>query len=183
MDEQEQLKRYRETGDLQVLAALYTPYMSLLYGVCFKYLQDQDASQDAVMHIFEELVQKLRLHEVDHFKSWLYAVARNHCLMELRKGKNKQQVDIEQHLPETEQVLRLQQDDSPWLEQDFEQMEGCLRQLSSDQQRCVRLFYLEQKCYKDIAETTGLELSKVKSHIQNGKRNLKICMEGKNHGK
>jgi RNA polymerase sigma-70 factor (ECF subfamily) len=45
------------------------------------------------------------------------------------------------------------------------------------------LFYLEQKCYKDIADLTGYDLNKVKSAIQNGKRNLKICMERKENGK
>ena len=62
-------------------------------------------------------------------------------------------------------------------------LEYCLEMLNADQQRCVRLFYLEQKCYKDIAEETGLDLGKVKSAIQNGKRNLKICMENRKHGK
>ena len=182
MDEQEQLARYSKTGDLQVLGELYAPYMSLLYGVCFKYLQDEEASQDAVMHIFEELIPKLRLHEVANFKSWLYVFAKNHCLMELRKRKNKQQVDIELHMAESEEKLA-GTDEEKWTEVDFDQMQTCLEGLSAEQNRCVRLFYLEQKCYKDIAEETGLELNKVKSHIQNGKRNLKICMEGKRHGK
>ncbi|TYR34484.1 sigma-70 family RNA polymerase sigma factor [Sphingobacterium phlebotomi] len=182
MDEKEQLIYYKQTGDLQALGKLYAPYMSLLYGVCFKYFQEQAASQDAVMQIFEQLVHKLRVHEVDNFKSWLYVFARNYCLMELRKQKGKMYVDIEDNMSESEQKL-VMEDEGKWTEDDFDKVHECLASLSTDQAVCVRLFYLEQKCYKDIAEETGYDLNKVKSYIQNGKRNLKICMESGKNGK
>lgn len=182
MDERELLLQYRSAGDLEVLGKLYSPYMSLLYGVCFRYLQDAEQSQDAVMHIFEELIVKLRSHEVDNFKSWLYVYARNYCLMQLRRDKRTTYVDIEDHLYESERKLH-QEDPRKWQEADFEKLESCLQTLNTEQGKCVRLFYLEQMCYKDIAEKTGYELNKVKSSIQNGKRNLKICMENKKNGK
>lgn len=182
MNEKELLLHYRATGDLETLGKLYGPYMSLLYGVCYKYLQDVDRSHDAVMHIFEELIAKLRVHEVDNFKSWLYVYSKNYCLMLLRKDKRVQQVDIEENLYESEQKLN-STPDSRWQEQDFDKLEACMGTLNQEQQTCVRLFYLNQQCYKDIAEETGLELNKVKSAIQNGKRNLKICMESNKNGK
>lgn len=181
MDEKEQLVYYKQTGDLQVLGKLYAPYMSLLYGVCFKYFQEQTASQDAVMQIFEQLVDKLRIHQVENFKSWLYVFARNYCLMELRKGKGKQFVNIEENMLESERK-RYEEDMGKWEEKDFENVHTCIESLSKKQAVCIRLFYLEQKCYKDIAEETGYELNKVKSYIQNGKRNLKICMERGRNG-
>lgn len=182
MNEKELLLQYRMNGQLETLGKLYAPYMSLLYGVCYKYFQDVDRSNDAVMQIFEELIAKLRVHEVDNFKSWLYVYSKNYCLMQLRKDKRIQQVDIEDHLYESEQKLN-HTDDIKWQEQDFEKLEGCLKSLNQEQESCVRKFYLEQKCYKDIAEETGFELNKVKSAIQNGKRNLKLCIEGKKNGK
>lgn len=182
MDERELLARYKHTGDIAILGELYAPYMSLLYGVCFKYFQDPAESQDAVMQIFEQLVDKLRMHEIDHFKGWLYVFARNYCLMELRKQKGKTHVDIEDNMSESERKL-VTADGGKWTEDDFDKVQQCLASLSHDQAVCVRLFYLEQKCYKDIAEETGYDLNKVKSYIQNGKRNLKICMERGNNGK
>src|SRR5690606_1738547 len=182
MDEKEQLVYYKQTGNLQVLGQLYAPYMSLLYGVCFKYFQDSAASQDAVMQIFEQLVDKLRVHEVDNFKGWLYVFARNFCLMELRKGKHTTHVDIEENMSESEQKLS-DSGEERWEEEDFDKMHACIGSLSAEQATCVRLFYLEQQCYKDIAEQTGYDLNRVKSYIQNGKRNLKICMESNRHGK
>ncbi|MGH2622544.1 MAG: RNA polymerase sigma factor, partial [Sphingobacterium sp.] len=105
MDEKELLQYYKNKGDLSALGNLYAPYMSLLYGVCYKYLQDPDQSQDAVMDIFDELIEKLRVHEVSNFKSWLYVYARNYCLMQLRKGKQMQKVAIEETLFESEKQL------------------------------------------------------------------------------
>ncbi|MDH5825182.1 RNA polymerase sigma factor [Sphingobacterium sp. SG20118] len=178
MTEKELLIQYRVTGDLDLLGKLYAPYMSLLYGVCFKYLQDQDKSQDAVMYIFEELIRKLRIHEVDNFKSWLYTFSRNFCLMQLRKEKGVQHVDIDEQVAIGVDYL---DDTNPkeWSESQFEKLESCMLTLKPEQERCIRLFYLEQKCYKDIVVMTGLDMNKVKSYIQNGKRNLKICMENK----
>lgn len=176
MNEGELLLQYRNTGDLAVLGKLYSPYMSLLYGVCYRYLQDEQQSEDAVMAIFEELIDKLRQHDVGNFKSWLYVYARNYCLMQLRRQKRNPHVDLADNLQESEQKLE-QEDPKKWLEKDFEKLESCMQQLNTEQATCVRLFYLQQMCYKDIAEQTGYELNKVKSSIQNGKRNLKICME------
>ncbi len=178
MDEKQLLQYYKETGSLDALGKLYAPYMSLLYGVCYKYLQDAEQSQDAVMQIFDELINKLRVYEVDNFKSWVYVYARNFCLMQLRKNKQITKVDIEENLYESEKMLN-DDDERKWGEQDFEKLESCIAGLNQEQELCIRMFYLEQKCYKDIADQTGYDIAKVKSYIQNGRRNLKICMEKK----
>ena len=178
MDEKQLLQYYKETGSLDALGKLYAPYMSLLYGVCYKYLQDAEQSQDAVMQIFDELINKLRVYEVDNFKSWVYVYARNFCLMQLRKNKQITKVDIEENLYESEKMLN-DDDEKKWGEQGFEKLESCIAGLNQEQELCIRMFYLEQKCYKDIADQTGYDIAKVKSYIQNGRRNLKICMEKK----
>ena len=176
-DEQHLLTAYRKEGDLQLLGRLYEPYMPLVYGLCLKYYKDETRSEDAVMQIFESLISKLRVHEVSNFKSWLYTVARNHCLMDLRKTNQITTVDIHEHVVESDVFLQQQHEDGQVPEERFVLMETCLGTLSDEQRQCVTLFYIEQKCYKDIAEITGYDLSRVKSYIQNGKRNLKICME------
>ena len=166
---------YKKTGDLEVLGQLYGRYMHLVYGVCLKYLQDEAKSQDAVMQIFEELITKLKIHEVQNFKSWLHVLCRNFCLMALRKwGKNKT-VSIEDTFVENTEFVHLNIDDTK--EQQLTLMEKCMESLPEEQRLCVDLFYLKEKCYKEIAEITGYDLSKVKSYIQNGKRNLKNCIE------
>ncbi len=178
-DEQDLLAAYRKTGNLQLVGKLYEPYMPLIFGVCLKYYKDEAKSEDAVMQIFESLITKLRVHEVSNFKSWLYTLARNHCLMDLRIASRINTVDIDTHIVESDIFLHQHHNGEQIPEERLALMESCLGELNAEQQRCIRLFYLEQKCYKDVADITGYDLSKVKSHIQNGKRNLKICMEKK----
>ena len=169
--------QYKAQGSLEVLGELYNRYMDLIYGVCLKYFKEPETAKDAVMNIFEELVTKLKKYEVDHFKGWLYRLASNHCLMKLRKDKTgPQQVHTD--------VMHLAQNMHPDEENDildkemqFDMMENCIEVLPEEQKQAIQLFYLEEKCYKDIADETKKDINKIRSYIQNGRRNLKICME------
>ncbi len=163
-------------GDHGALGELFTRYSALVYGVCLKYLKDRDDAKDAVMQIFEKLNSSLKAHPIDHFKSWLYVTSRNHCLMHIRSSKKFQKQETTDVFMENELVLHLDNDDNGH-EEDLAKLEHCIEQLKSDQKKCVQLFFLEEMCYKEIVSNTGLDLKKVKSHIQNGKRNIKICME------
>jgi RNA polymerase sigma factor (sigma-70 family) len=167
--------RYQQSGNLQVLGALYERYMELVYGVCLKYLEDTEAAKDAVMQVFESLVEKLKKHEVDNFKGWLYTVAKNHCLMQLRSQKHKKKVAISPEIMQSGEELHLNGELQK--EEQFKKLDRCLQTLPAEQKKAVELFYLQEKCYNDIAESTGLEWNKVRSLIQNGRRNLKICMD------
>jgi len=178
LSDNELIQRYKESGELTILGELYSRYMALVYGVCLKYLKDREESRDAVMQIFEKLVTSLREHEVTYFKSWLYVISRNHCLMHLRAGKGKNFEEISDHLMESDAVAHLEEESE--MESNLSKLERCIEQLAAEQKHCVTLFYMQQKCYKEIVELTGFDDNKVKSYIQNGKRNLKICME--NHG-
>lgn len=171
----ELILQYKSSGDLEILGALYNRYMHLVFGVCLNYLKDEEQSKDAVMQIFEELVVKLRIHEVQNFKSWLHVLARNYCLMAIRKSSKNNTVSLEETFVENSEFVHLDIDDTK--EQQLTVMEKCMETLPDEQRISVDLFYLQEKCYKEVAEITGYEMLKVKSYIQNGKRNLKICME------
>ena len=178
LSDKELAHRYRTTGNMEVLAVLFQRYMDLLYGVCLKYLKQPETAKDAVMQIFEELVQKLPKHEVDNFKSWLYTLAKNHCLMQLRTPQNLKTVEFKTESMQSVEDVHL--NGVLTREENLQKMEHCLQTLSDEQRITIELFYLQNKCYKEIAEATGLEWNKVRSHIQNGRRNLKICMEKHN---
>jgi RNA polymerase sigma-70 factor (ECF subfamily) len=171
----ELIVQYKQSGDLAVMGVLYDRYMSMVYGVCLKYLKDRDESKDAVMQLFEKLVETLKQHEVANFKSWLYVMAKNHCLMAIRARKGKNFEEISPFLMESDALTH--QEDEPEMESNLSKLENCIDQLIIEQKHCVQLFYLQQKCYREISELTGYDDNKVKSYIQNGKRNLKICME------
>ena len=164
-----------KSGEQQALGVLFTRYTALVFGTSLKYLKNRDEAKDAVMQVFEKLNQTLHQHEVTNFKSWLYVSTRNHCLMQLRSRKGKETREITPNLMESGYALHLENE--PEMEQNLSKLEKCIAGLVMEQQHCVRLFYLQEKCYKDVAQETGFDLNQVKSYIQNGKRNLKICME------
>lgn len=154
--------------------------MDLLYGVCLKYLKEPEAAKDAVMSIFEELAQKLQKHEVDNFKGWCYTLAKNHCLMQLRSSKRIRTRELKEDSVQSAEELHL--NGIMEKEEHLEKLSKCLGALTPEQKTSVELFYLQNKSYKEIEMVTGLEWNKVRSHIQNGRRNLKICMD-KQEGK
>ena len=171
--------QYKAGRSLEVLGELYSRYMDLVYGVCLKYFKEPESAKDAVMNIFEELVTKLKKYEVENFKGWLYRLASNHCLMKLRKDKTGlKQVDTD--------VMQFPgkmhpDDDNDLLDKEMQLtiMQNCIEQLPGDQKLAVQLFYLKEKSYKEIADETENDINKIRSYIQNGRRNLKICMEQK----
>ncbi len=177
--DKELLVSFKETGDINVLSTLYQRYMELVFGVCLKYLKDGERCKDAVMDIFDELNTKLRLYEVDNFKGWLHVLARNYCLMQLRSPRNMKTTEFNPVFMYSEQNTHLN-GEALEKEENYKKLEECMDSLPEEQKRSVMLFYLENKCYNEIAAITGHDWNKVRSYIQNGKRNLKICIEEKN---
>lgn len=168
----ELIARYKQKSDKKCMGELYNRYAHLVFGVCLKYLKNQNAAQDAVMFIFEKLFVDLKEKEVKEFKPWLYVVTKNFCLMELRKTQTE--TNLNGHEPSCE---------LPEIEIQKENQEEILIQainnLKEHQKTCITLFYLEELSYQKIAEKTGCSLKEIKSHIQNGKRNLKIELSKK----
>ncbi|QKZ12854.1 RNA polymerase sigma factor [Spirosoma sp. KUDC1026] len=175
----EYIAAYRATGDLVLLGELYEQHMELVYAVCFNYLRDEEEAKDAVMQLFEQLITDLRRHDVQNFQAWLHSVARNYCLMQLRSRKTYAVASLT-NTPDLEQQLHTNSGtdatDQLDLEANLTQLETCLQTLPNEQRVCLTLFYLEHKSYADVAELTGFDLKKVKSCLQNGRRNLKICL-------
>ena len=170
---QDLLRQFQLSHDNSLLGVLLSRYTLLLFGVCIKYLKDEDKARDAVQQIFLKVIDELHKHEVEHFKAWLHAVAKNYCLMQLRK-RNVFNAELKEDLvaaPEAEISAFLRQDTA------LEGLQAALLTLNSDQRLCVTLFYLQKKSYHDISLETGYSMLQVKSHIQNGKRNLRLKLQ------
>lgn len=179
LTDQELIAAYKKSSDMNFLGAVYLRYMELVFGVCLKYFKDAEKAKDAVMDIYLELCSKLLHHEVDNFKPWLHVVARNHCLMQLRSPKNLKLNEFNADFMQLQQTSHLE-NEAFENEAYFIQLEQCLEILPEDQRQSIRLFYLQKKCYNEIAVITGYQWNKVRSYIQNGKRNLKQCLEANN---
>ncbi|MBL7775417.1 MAG: sigma-70 family RNA polymerase sigma factor [Saprospiraceae bacterium] len=173
----ELLARYRDSGDARYLGWLYERYMPMVYGVCLKIFRDPAKSEDAVMGIYEELTRKLREHQVESFRGWLFVLARNYCLMEWRKNHRR---PTDYHPPED--MDRYDAVEAPFeveihQKNHLQPLNNCLQELPGKQRQSVELFYLKDHSYKEIAELLAEEVGKIRSYIQNGRRNLKICLE------
>lgn len=176
ISDQELLEYYYADNNQEWIGILLQRYTLLLLGVCMKYLKDETEAKDCVQQIFLKVLTEVPKYKIDYFKSWLYMVAKNHCLMRLRdKGakavKELSDQDIASHESDKQDLLQN--------EQTYELLEEAIIELNEEQRICVNLFYLQKKSYQQITEQTGFSLMQVKSYIQNGKRNLKIILERK----
>lgn len=183
-------EKYKDISDQQLLENFYADhnnewlgillprYTFLLLGVCMKYLKNEEEAKDCVQQIFLKVITELKKYRVDYFKSWLYMVAKNHCLMRIRDSQGKTSYELtERHMlaaDELTDVQNLAQD-----EHTIALLADALKELSPEQQQCVTLFYLQKKSYQEISGETGFTMMQVKSYIQNGKRNLKLMIERK----
>ena len=173
------IKLFKKENDKKYVGELYKRYTDFVFLVSMKYLKDETESKDVVMEIFEKLFTDLKKHEIANFKSWLYSVIRNHCFQKLRKSN----VKTEKHRnyeKDTKIFMESEADyhqiDEDETELQLQNLTKAVAQLEDKQKQCIELFYLQEKSYKEIVDITGFELKKIKSYIQNGKRNLKMLI-------
>ena len=171
----ELLEKFYADGSNEWLGILLQRYTLLLLGTCMKYLKNEEEAKDSVQQIFLKVITELKKYKVAYFKSWLYMIAKNHCLMQLRDKNIFVAADNEKHL-QAEDINAQGIRDK---EKTLSLIESSIVELNEEQRNCVILFYLQKKTYNEIAAKTGYSVMQVKSHIQNGKRNLKILVERK----
>lgn len=174
-DDEELLLLFKETGKAEYFQQLYERYLPLAYGLCLKYLQKPEDAQDAVIDIYENLSQKIQDYDIKIFKNWLYSVIKNHCFHILKENKKEIIVNFDSQIMESDETLSLFDENK---DEDKESaLNQCLKKLPEPQRISLEKFFYEEKSYVEIVEETGFHLKSVKSYIQNGKRNLKICIE------
>jgi RNA polymerase sigma-70 factor (ECF subfamily) len=183
LNDAELLEDFKKKNDSKYLGVLLQRYSLMVFGVCMKYLKDTIHAEDSTQSIFEKVIKEIGKYEIPYFKSWLYSVAKNHCLMELRKSPTKFN-----YTNDDISVLEIQSDDDAELEinefikqEKISTLEKALQLIKEEQRFCITLFYLNKKSYKEIEQLTGNSFQEIKSHIQNGKRNLRIIIKRLEH--
>lgn len=182
LDDIELVDKYRSTGEKEYIGELFTRYVRFVFLVCMKYLKDEKQAEDASMQIFEKFFTDLKKHKIQNFKSWLYSVTKNHCLISIRESKYRLSYEEEikkDHKNNMESANYLYLDSEKETEKKLNDLEEAIQLLSEEQRICIELFYLKEKCYDEVAEITGYNYKQVKSYIQNGKRNLKNILTKK----
>jgi len=178
--DEELVELFRRTGNKEIIGLLFKRYTHLVLGVCYKYFDEREDARDVAMNVFESLFTSLHKYEILNFKAWLFTVTKSQCVQLLRNRK-KEGTSIRWE----ENLLAEVMENSGFThhniadeeEERIRKLNQAIRKLSPGQQHCILLFYFDSKSYQQIAETTGLGLNEVKSHIQNGKRNLKNLLE------
>lgn len=174
LTDEELVNIFKDDQSALCIQILYERYGHLVMGVAMKYLKNEVDAEDVTMKIFEELHTKLLKHSIQFFKSWLYMVVKNECFMLLRKSKNEISVEyIENYEISVEDEI----EKIHIKEINLRLLENCIELLKDEQKKCIDLFYLKEKSYTEISKLLKLPISKVKSAIQNGKRNIKIILE------
>ena len=178
LTDDELVQGYKDSGGAEYVGELFERYTHMVYLVCMKYLKDPMEAEDMSMVIFEKLMKDLPKYEVRNFKYWLHTVSKNQCLVFLDKQKRKRHKednyqDMQQGIVENGVEFDLIDEK----EIQLTNLEEAITMLNEGQQECIKLFYLQKKSYVEVAEMTGYDLKKVKSYIQNGKRNLKKHLE------
>jgi RNA polymerase sigma-70 factor (ECF subfamily) len=173
------VERYKATRDPACLGALFERYAHLALGVSLRYLRNREDAEDAVMEVYEHLTAALLKHEVANFKSWLYSVVANHCRMTLRRRKGMPlAVEASEELLDAVLARVPAPPEDEDAESELKALAAALPRLGEGQKQCLELFYLEGHSYAEVARRSGYGLNEVKSHIQNGKRSLRILMAG-----
>jgi RNA polymerase sigma factor (sigma-70 family) len=178
IEDKQLLDKFYSDGNNQWLGILLQRYTILLLGVCMKYLKNEEEARDSVQQIFLKAITELQKYKVDYFKSWLYMIAKNHCLMKIRDKQGKIPLELTDKIIQEEDTFKSKQEH---IDKDttLQLIEEGLDELNEEHKLCLTLFYLQKKSYHEIAASTGYNLLQVKSYIQNGKRNLKLIVEKK----
>lgn len=181
LPDEQLVAHYARTHDKEIIGILYERYTHLLFSVSYKYLGNDADAEDVVMLVFEKLFGLLKKSEIQNFKSWIYTITKNECLMQLRHKKSGDRIKevnlkkLETDIMESVEMNHLLGDENG--EHRIRYLETAIAGLSAEQKQCIELFYLNEKSYREVEQITGYTYNEVKSHIQNGKRNLKLILE------
>lgn len=173
------IRLYIETENRTYFDKLYERYIPLMYGLCLKYLKNQQDAKDAVVFLYEDLSIKIKKYEITNFRNWLFSVTKFYCFSLLKDKSNEITIDFNVDFMEFDKVDTLLEES----EQDefkIKALNECLSKLPEPQKVCIEAFYYNNKSYVEIVEDTNYNIKSVKSYIQNGRRNLKICLDKKN---
>ena len=176
LSDEEALKSYKDSGNTEYFGELYNRYIPLLYGIGLKYLNEADKAEDAVMQLFEDLLPKMAQYDISVFRTWIHTVMKNHCLQLLQKENREIIVDFNTEIMESDEILHLfDEENEDQVKKEL--LKRCIKKLPVEQRIAIIRFFMEEMSYADISNSTEYSLKQVKSYIQNGKRNLKICIE------
>ena len=169
------VRSYLESKDVTYLGRLYETYKQSIFLHCLKMVGHEEDAKDLASETFIRAFDRIEgFKPGSPFLPWLMRIATNLCIDHLRKKNRHTFYEFD----ESHSAIAIQNESEPKEPMiSGERIIEMLKQLKPSQKRCFCLFYIHNLTYKQIAELTGYPLGRVRSYIQNGKRNFKLLME------
>jgi RNA polymerase sigma-70 factor (ECF subfamily) len=173
LSDEDIVRRFQETGDKECFAELFVRHRKRVFVACRSFFSDGAAAEDATQETFLRVYRSLHNYKGGDFLAWLTRIARNVCVDEWRRRREKETTDFDIY----EFPAPLSIDSSQETHLIAEKVWREMRCLAPAQQRCLEL-KIEGYSYEETATRTGFTIDAVKSHLQNGRRMLWKKMEG-----
>ena len=167
-------------GKQAALGALYDLSVDALKALVLRLVRNHADSDDVLSEVYKQVWERPRQYQVERgpVMAWLFVIARTRALDLLRKRRNT--VDLasvpagafeesDSHEHAVDDLLQSTQESS--------HIHRALLQLSAEQRRMLDLAYFQDMSHQEIADSTGMALGTVKSHIRRGQQALKQVLE------
>ena len=173
-------------GKPDALGALYDLSVDALKALVLRLVRNHADSDDVLSEVYRQVWERPRQYQFERgpVMAWLFVIARTRALDLLRKRRNN--VDLSSIAPGTHEETDVQvqpADDLLQSTQESSHIHRALLQLTAEQRRMLDLAYFQDMSHQEIADSTGVALGTVKSHIRRGQQALKEVLEAQGLGR
>jgi RNA polymerase sigma-70 factor (ECF subfamily) len=152
----------------QAFERLLTAYRGRVYRLALGYVRSPADAEDLAQEAFVRLWRALPLYDGRaSFSTWLYVIARNACLSELRRRGARPTTSLEDDAADPAAPAGMASPVDLRLD-----CETFLEMLEEPQRRIVRLFYLQERSYEQVAEMLDMPINTVRSHLHRARKRL-----------
>ena len=169
-------------GDRAAFAELVGKYRQPLFNFIFRTLRDETETEDVAQNVFLQVYKsRARYRRTAKFSTWLFTIARNLCLNEIRRRSRHPAESLEEtHAEHDDQPQRQYEDKKIFLPTEnvlhgelARKIEEAMKDLPENQRSAILLCRQDELSYEDIAEILDCSLSATKSLIHRGRETLK----------
>lgn len=175
-----------QAGDQSAYTVLVERYADYVFTIAVRIIGDEDDAADIAQETFARAYKAIgRFRGDSKFSSWLYRIATNRALTHLKRKKRRPQtvdIDLGAHI-EADALTSDNRDDPGQrvLDDEFRRaMRDAVSKLPVQYRTVITLFYLEERSYKEVAETLGIPMGTLKTHLHRGRAMLREVLKG--HG-
>ncbi|MGD1845831.1 MAG: RNA polymerase sigma factor [Salibacteraceae bacterium] len=177
----ELIRRFQQTGDEHLIAALMERYAAQIAGLSFRYCSTAEDREDFATELFLKLREKLPalvLDDREDFGSWMTVLVKHSLLDQLRKKQNydkhKSAYGLEAALFPQAQAEEASPEEAVLM--------AALAQLPENERLCVEAIYLKEESYQQLMKRHGFSFNQVRGFRDRGIRRLRELLPANRKG-